>query len=157
MNKKTILIMVLILPVLISCETFEQSIYKIDDQEKPFAPREYYRASQMNNISMGVALMNSSLVEEGILSEILSHKHINDAVVLRQKDKYYIAVKPKRFSRPHSEMIKSELTAIMANKDIAVEVFTKPRHYRLAKQLSKKRSVNPQKREEILDKFLQKK
>jgi hypothetical protein len=157
MNKKTILLMTLLLPILISCTSFEHSIYKIDKQDEPFAPREYYRAHQMSNDSMGVALMHSALVEEGILSEILSHKHINDAVVLKKKEKYFIAVKPKRFSRNESETIKNDIRAIMANKDISVEVFTQPSHYRLAKQISKKRSINFQKRDEIMDKFLQKK
>jgi hypothetical protein len=146
---------VMLLPMLVGCNLQENSIYNIEDTE-PFAPREYYR-THMDKGIIGVALMNYSWVEEELIAEILKHEHVTDAIVLKNKKKYFVAVKPKKFSRKHSSVIEEDLKVIMAGKNVSGEVFTAPRQYRLAKRISVKRRVEPDQSEELMQLFLQKK
>jgi hypothetical protein len=157
MKKNTyyLVVIAMLMPLLIGCNFQEDSIYSSKDTE-PFAPREYYRTHIDKGI-VGVALMNYSFVEEELVADILKHHHVTDAIVLKNKNEYFVAVKPKRFARMHSGKIKEDLQVIMAGKNITGEVYTEPSKYRLAKKLSIKRRVQPEVHEQLMELFLQKK
>ena len=119
---------------------FNDSVYKKDKDSPVFQPREYYR-KHISFSETGV-FTASSLAEE-MKDEITKDTLVKHAIVIKQDNKYLVAIKIKAYHRKKAEAISKQYKMYWEEKwKIPVEVTFNPNDYRKAEimQRTKKRA-----------------
>jgi hypothetical protein len=138
------MILITFLFSLTGCQTFENSIYK-KGSVTPFEPREYYRTF-LDSKDVGTAFLSEVEDHSYIRNELLTNKQVQDAIILKNNNKYVIAIKPNRFHRSNKEGIINHINKVVQSNGIsAYEIYTHPKKYRLANLLYKRRGIDPSK------------
>jgi hypothetical protein len=138
------------------CDALNHSIYK-KQEGIAFKSREYYR-THLSKGFIGIAIANELEEHKQMKKKVLSHSYVRDAVILRDKDKVMIAVKPEPFARVHKHEITRQLKSIMKKDgNIACEVFVQPEKYRLAKKIQLTRKSQSNYNQTMLRKLLEEK
>ncbi|RZT22269.1 MULTISPECIES: hypothetical protein [Fictibacillus] len=119
---------------------FNDSVYKKDKDSPVFQPREYYR-KHISFSETGV-FTASSLAEE-MKDEITKDTFVKHAIVIKQDNKYLVAIKIKAYHRKKAEAISKQYKEYWEEKwKIPVEVTFSPNDYRKAELMlrTKKRA-----------------
>jgi hypothetical protein len=114
---------------------FNDSVYKKAEDSPVFEPREYYR-KHISYSDTGV-FTAASLAEE-MKREITKEDVIKRAIVIKQNEKYIVAIKIKAYHHKKAELLSERYKKHWEQKwKIPVEVTYKPEEFRKAEKMMK--------------------
>jgi hypothetical protein len=116
---------------------FERSVYKEEKSSERFAPREYYR----NHLSFNDtgAYSTASLVDK-MKQEILKENYVKHAIVIKQKNKYIVAIQMNAYHYEKAKNISIRYKKHWEDKwKVPVEVMYTPIDFRRAEKMTKNR------------------
>jgi hypothetical protein len=114
---------------------FNESVYKKGGEVAAFGPREYYR----KHISFSDAgVFSASSLAEEMKREILSEKLVKHAVVVKEQERYVVAIKMKAYHYKNGGQISKYYKKHWEEKwKIPVHITFSPEDYRRAEKASK--------------------
>ncbi|KZE68456.1 hypothetical protein AWM68_16410 [Fictibacillus phosphorivorans] len=109
------------------------SVYKKEEGSPSFQPREYYR----KHISFSdTGVFNASSLAEEMKREITKDKHIKHAIVLKDEEKYVVAIKVKAYHHKEAAEMSKKYKRLWEKKwRVPVEITFTPGDYRKAEKL----------------------
>ncbi|MBN8208369.1 hypothetical protein JI666_06405 [Bacillus sp. NTK071] len=112
-----------------------QSIYKSEDKS-PYAPREYFRAIDVEPIGTAIMKEDNSLpILNAIKNKMQNEDAIKDVIVLTHNNQAVVVLKPFAYDRRKVDEILSEYRKRLDEEKIAAVLLTEPVDYRKAKKM----------------------
>ncbi len=110
-----------------------ESVYKKEEGSPGFQPREYYR----KHISFSeTGVFNASSLAEEMKREITKDRLIKHAIVLKDEEKYVVAIKVKAYHHKEAEALSKKYKQFWEDKwKIPVDITFTPGDYRKAEKL----------------------
>ncbi len=129
------------MPVLI-CLTACQSIYQ-SENDSPFAPREYFRAIEVEPIGKTILEENEGVSTlDGIKNKIKNETAIKDVVILTKDNQTVVALKPFAYKRMDIDRLLKEYRETFKEEGMTAVLFTEPGLYRKAKEMKEIEEVS---------------